>query len=372
MNDNMQIYSKVVLKFLNKATTYLKEILENEMGIRVNRTRFSYNSYTYPITIVLFEDERILGYFESSGFRIGINKSLMYSDKEENLKNILRHELAHYLCYIKYSYYDIKDHGDAFKRVCSSYNWGENVSRENSDISEEDIKFNESSKETVVMKKVRKLMELSESNNKNESELATAKANELLLKYNLSNADNNEDDQEVCLKRILHSKRRTSKHDAIFKILKTFMVEPLYSGGRDCFYIEIIGDRINVSLADYVATYLENELENQWEFAQLNNPCLKGINHKNNFMRGISKGYVEKIKETQRTTINDNSLIIISEKLRENVKMIYPKLSKVHSKITKNKDAEQIGVKMGKDLNIRKGIPKADTHKMNMPMLSLK
>ncbi len=371
MNDNIQICSKVVLKFLNKATFYLKEIMKNEMVLSVNRTRFSYDNYTYPISIVLFEDKRILGYFESSRFQIGLNKSLMYSDKEEDLKNILRHELAHYICHIKYRYYDIKDHGDEFKRVCNSYNWGDEVSKDNSDISEEDIKFNESSKETVIMKKVRKLMELSGSNNENESELATAKANELLLKYNLSNADNNEDDQEVCLKRILHSKRRTSKHDAIFKILKTFMVEPLYSGGVGCFYIEIIGDRINVSLADYVASYLENELEIQWELAQKNNPNLKGINTKNNFMLGISKGYVEKIKETQRSTIDDSSLIIISEKLTKNVKMIYPKLSKVNSNIKKNKDAEQIGVKMGKDLNIRKGLSKSDTDKINMPILSL-
>ena len=122
----MRVYSSTLNAFTHKLKAETKQILANEMGFSVKRSRFLFKGYLYPFSLVAFESPDKLGYFNTDNFQIGINKNLVYLAKPEVLKNILRHELAHmHVCLHKGP--DTQAHGVEFRETCKVFGWGEEV-----------------------------------------------------------------------------------------------------------------------------------------------------------------------------------------------------------------------------------------------------
>jgi len=163
---------------------------------------------------------------------------------------------------------------------------------------------------------------LASSDNAHESEMATLKANELLLEHNLELTkahDQSQTEQElVCVARVLEAARKNAKHVTIYEILKTFYVSPVFNHGRGVFYLEVVGDRTSVELADYVAHFLDHELEILWMQTQKENPKLKGKSAKNSFLRGVAKGYIEKIELQKIQKASKNELMVIEKMFSDN------------------------------------------------------
>ena len=128
----MLIYSEATFTFIAKCQNYLKEIINSETDLKLNRSRFTFNKHTYPLSIVTFTGLNKIGYFDGSNYQIGLNSNLMFSTKEPVLKDILRHEFAHYITMIKYG--DVLPHGDEFKNVCEDYGWSKSISKATMDI----------------------------------------------------------------------------------------------------------------------------------------------------------------------------------------------------------------------------------------------
>ena len=51
-------------------------------------------------------------------------------------------------------------------------------------------------------------------------------------------------------------------------ILETFFVNPVYRRAGDFIYLEILGNAVNIEIAEYVADVLHYELEKLWKQAQ--------------------------------------------------------------------------------------------------------
>ena len=126
------------------------------------------------------------------------------------------------------------------------------------------------------------------------------KSQQLLLKHNIeSKYIGSEDDEKIFLKRIMKQKRENAKMRAIAKILETFFVSTVYSRAGDFTYLEILGNAVNIEIAEYVANVLHCELDKLWNQAQqLAN--LKGTIAKNSFFLGLAKGYCNKIQGPQK------------------------------------------------------------------------
>ena len=63
----------------------------------------------------------------------------------------------------------------------------------------------------------------------------------------------------------------------------------------------------NIEIADYVAGFLIEELENRWDHAKKQHVGLKGMVAKNSFLLGIAKGYCNKINALKRDYHSDVS-----------------------------------------------------------------
>lgn len=354
----MFLHSKTISAFISRVRIEAREILIKEMNLKVERSRIYYNGLLYPLHIVVFEDTTRLGYFDSRTYELGLSKKLMYQAHDEVLKNIIRHELAHFMCYLIYGSRVL--HGEEFRDICKSFNWGPEVFSATAQLEKENEQvLGTDENPDKILLRLKKLLALASSDNIHEREVATLKANQILLEHNLSRSEVGVDTSHeiVYVKRVLEATRKNSKHVAIYDILKTFFVSPVFNHGRGIFYLEVIGDRTSVELAHYVANFLDIELDTIWKQAQKENPRLKGKASKNSFFTGLAKGYVEKIENQKKTLATGQELIAINISLQQKLRIVYPRIG--HSSLTAgkhNEEAHQEGKKKGRDLSIKPAI----------------
>lgn len=353
----MFLHSNTISAFLSRVRSDAREIVNLEMGLKMDRSRILYERILYPLNIVVFEDNTRLGYFDSRSYELGLSKKLMYQAKNEVLKNVLRHELAHFMCYLLYGPKIL--HGEEFHNVCRSFGWGPEVYGAYANVDAENNKIEDKNVETEkLLLRLKKLLALATSDNIHERELATLKANQLLLEHNLDLAKSSQDTEEVVyVKRVLEDTRKNAKHIAIYEILKTFFVSPVFNHGRGIFYLEVIGDKTNVELADYVANFLNIELEAIWNETKKENPKLKGMASKNSFLKGVAKGYVLKIEKQKSSIASGLELVAIEKNIQRHLNIVYPRIG--HSSQAAgihNADAHSAGIKKGSNLSIKPGI----------------
>ncbi|CBW27003.1 conserved hypothetical protein [Halobacteriovorax marinus SJ] len=361
----MQVYSNATKTFLSICRNQASKILKDEMGINYARSRVKWKNYSIPLNFVVFEHETTLGFFNHHLYQIGLNKRLLLLNDETILSNIIRHELAHFEAYLRYEN-AIKDHGAEYRELCKSHGWNEDVYSAKLKLEHTLPHFQQENKShSKLVNRVQKLLSLANSDNVNESQLATAKANELLLKYNLTQEDLSPEEEETYLLKVLEGTKVNAKAKAIYEILTTFNIQPVFSHAKGHYYLEVIGARVNVELAHYVCDFLIFELDRLWALSQRENPSLKGLAAKNSFFRGIAKGYKEKIKVIQRDSFTTKELVILKDDLDLRVKNVYSKLSySSSSRVKENSKALGLGREVGKNLKIKKSISNTQSIKL--------
>ena len=344
------IYSKKVFLFIAEIRQAIHSILSSEVRLKATKNRFydKQLKFSYPINVVIYNNKSMLGYFESHFFELGFHETLMYVSKNQ-LYDIIRHELAHYLLFIEHGS-NIQPHGVEFRTYCLSLGWSETVFQATCCIEKEERPLEVSS----ILRKVQKLMALSTSANPNEAELAMLKAQELLLKANIDASYlSSVDEEQVLLKRIMQQKKEDGKMRAIAKILETFFVSVVYRKASGLVCLEILGEPTNVEIAEYVAGFLSSELDSLWKQSQL-----KGMIAKNSFFHGIAKGYCTKIDALKRSYDSSVStaLMVIEKKLTQAKALVYPKLSQSKSARSHCFGAAALGEAAGKNLSINPGV----------------
>jgi len=358
----MIVYSKKIIQFVNEIKRTVKDILSKEIRLKVGRDRFldQQQKASYPIKVVIYNNKSMLGYFDSNFYELGFHECLMHSSRKQ-LHNVIRHELAHYITFINYGE-TIQPHAVEFRTFCQEMGWGEEVYRATSCL--EGGQNASDIEESSVLRKVQKLMALAASCNKHEAEQAMIKSQQLLLKHNIeSKYMGVEDDEKVFLKRIMKQKKENAKMRSIAKILETFFVSTVYSRAGDFTYLEILGNALNVEIAEYVADVLHCELDNLWDQAQ-QRTNLRGAIAKNSFFLGLAKGYCNKIQALKQEYNSDitNALMVIEKKLIDAKAMAYQRLSSTKSNANYCRESSALGERMGRQLNINPAINKSSNN----------
>lgn len=349
----MLVYSERIVRFVKQIQMAAKEILSREMGLKVFGERFYVGNASYPISICLYDNKKMLGYFDADFYEMGFHERLMRV-KYDQLYDLIRHELAHYLTFIHWG--QVQDHGGEFRSFCQKLGWGENVYKASFCLEEHESTECE---ENAILRKVQKLMALSTSTNSHEAELALIKSQQLLLKHNLEFVPG-VDEEKIYLKRILKQKKEDTKMRAIAKILETFFVSTVYRRTDDFIVLEILGSLVNVEIAEYVADILKLELEKLWEHAK-KNYALKGLVAKNSFFLGIARGYCQKIEALKRTYDQGmtTALMVIEKKLVAQQDLVYSRLSSRRSSHSHCQASSSLGEMLGRQLNINPALARA-------------
>ncbi len=340
----MIVYSKKIIQFVDEIKRAVKDVLSKEIRLKVAGDRFYDKRYSYPIKVVVYNNKSMLGYFDPHFYELGFHERLMHSSQ---LHNVIRHELAHYMTFIAHGATD-QPHSPEFRAFCIKMGWDEEVYRATICLENETAAVQES----AVLRKVQKLMALAASSNTNEAEQAMIKSQQLLLKHNMEYTGET-DEERVFLKRIMKQKRENAKMRSIATILETFFVSIVYCRAADFTYLEILGSSVNIEIAEYVAGFLEAELDTLWKQAQ-RQANLKGKIAKNSFFLGLAKGYCNKIQALKREYNSDvmHALMVIEKKLTLAKALVYPRLSSTRSGGNYCMESSAVGEQMGRQLTI--------------------
>lgn len=358
MCHSVRVFSASIEVFLKKMTLYAKDILRNDFYAYVDRTRFrTVDGTSWPLRFVAIDDRRRLGYFDSEDYTIGINKCLMYTAKERVLKDLLRHELAHYFTYIEFrgTLPDAGAHGAEFQHVCDMYRLPAGVRAATMDVRAENDAIEGELKSEEVIAKIKKLMSLAESDNENEAALATLRANELMVKHNLdviAALGDDSRDVEYCVKLILPYKRSSPRMAAIAQILQEFFVCPVHTSEG----LEVTGTRANVDNAEYIAAYLNRELDRLWKQARTNG---KRKLRQKAFMTALARSYRDKmqVSRSHLPVSDQRALMIIDSEIEWAVGGLYGgALSTTSSRYQICEESSARGAAAGASLNIRRGV----------------
>lgn len=364
------VYTKNSALFLTRIQEHARTILSTEAFLSVRKAAFCWRDLWYQFEIVVFEHPRTLGYFDPTLMEIGLNKRLMLLKEDAGLLDILRHEIAHMLTHVNYGHVPAP-HGQEYHRICMRCGWGPSVSSASVDLSEATGEGGKEKDTDRVLERVKKLLALATSENDHEAHLATFKANQLLLRHNLRTleAAGLGEDEEVCVKRVLEFPRANPKISAIRDILRTFLVAPVLNHGRGVRYLEVTGDRTNVEIAEYVASFLDSHLEHLWRHAKNTVPGLSGVRGRNSFMRGVAKGYLEKVKAGRKAFAPEETmaLVKIEGRLEEKLARVYPHLRHWSSRVQICTRSMGAGEQAGKELTIHRGIKDTGDDRFLLP-----
>jgi len=357
----MIIYSDVALTFLKEVRAFSLKILKYEMNLPFERKRLLHNGFYYPLDFVIFEHPTILGQYIPSKYQIQINKHLIYQTNKTNLQNIIRHEICHYIAHVTFGA-NIQAHGKEFNEVCQRFGYGKEVSSSTIELSRDDL----TCEENKVFEKITKLFKLATSDNQHEAQLATTKANQLLRKHHLRNIPTLHPEDETVLEVALSGKKVGPKHEAIYRILKEFLVSPVFNYQRGSFSLEVIGERTNVLTAVYVAEFLTQKLERLYDQQKMVSPSLRGIRAKKSFMAGLADGYLSKIKTSYNDQFTKADLVKCESQVQKHLQRVYPRLRGRLSTIDGHDiSANALGKEAGKKLNINPAI----SNKSRPPLL---
>lgn len=353
----MIVYSKKIVQFIDEIKYIIKNILKYEVRLKVTGDRFldRQQESSYPIKVVIYNNKTLWGYFEPQFYELGFHESLMHMERNQ-LLDIVRHELAHYITFINYGA-AVLPHGAEFRAFCDRMGWGEEVYKATACLEGE---ANGALKEeSSVLRKVQKLMALASSSNKNEAEQAMIKSQQLLLKHHVeAKYLGGEEEEKIFLKRVMKQKKENAKMRSIAAVLQTFFVSTVFRRTHDFTYLEILGNAENIEIAEHVAAVLEKEWEKLWSEAQ-KYAQLKGMVAKNSFFLGLARGYCDKIEALKKeyNSETSNALMVIEKKLVEGRAMAYSRLSSSKSSGQYCERSSALGEHMGRQLNINPAIP---------------
>ncbi len=349
----MLIYSKTTETFLRRIRTLAKSIMAIEMGLKFSGKRVLINGVYYPLNFVVCESKTILGLYDPKLFQVALNKQLMFEVSEDILKNVLRHEIAHFMVAVNHKYTK-QDHGVEFRSIFEKYSWNSTFSKSQIDLSKS---VQRDEKEKKLLDKVDKLLNLATSSNEHEAQLATQRANDLMLKHNL-NSSHKSDDEVSHVLRVMEYSRRSAKHDGIYEILKEFHVHPIFNQGHGGGYLEVIGSKTNILLAEYISHFIERAIEEIWKEVKLENPKIKGTVAKNSFTRSFCSEVAKGIKNSnsEENQSSNREIVTIMNELQTKVERVYPRLRVSYSKAKKDKNAASIGSSKGKKFKINPAI----------------
>lgn len=358
----MQVYSFELNLFLKRLRNY-----KDEYSKKIN--------YHLPVEIVLFEGGKQHGYFVTRFGRhiIGINKAFAELDFKLAM-DVFKHEVAHYICRKRYDD-DCQSHGPKFRGICKEI--GANP-RAKENIEDMKIRIGADDHDKVV-EKVKKLMRLGSSSNEHEAELATLKANELLMKHNISHVAESD---KVYFDQILKIGQKNAKSRAIVSIVETFGVMVVHnpvgkinSAGRYVrrnYILEVSGSKASVEIAGYVAEFLDREIEQLYNKAKKEHN-FSGLRAKNAFINGIRMGYLSKFRQ-QKVEIeksNDTkALTVASDKIKKLAEeLIYEnslKNMRSNSGEAGHGFAEDAGYDEGQKLSINQGVENKSTKTLKL------
>lgn len=226
-----------------------------------------------------------------------------------------------------------------------------------------------------VLDKIKKLLALATSPNEHEARLAAARANELLIRYNLSHQDVERHDSDYQSYEIPTSRRvyRCIEEKWVGPILESHFFVVIYSerhwglhnngtickdGGSAYTSMNLVGTRVNVEIAIYVRDFLITKFRDLWRQFQEDHDgeVCSEEKYRQEYYRGLSDGLDKKLSATRVRVQEETGLVLVRDSVLHRV-VKQMKLVKVRGLTgSRDDDVYDVGVDHGEQIEINKGV----------------
>ena len=337
----------------------------------------------WPILELVAYQKSFWGKWDPNYKKLTLHQDLFLHHPWEIIREILKHEMAHMLVSAKHG--DIAhSHGKEFLyycRVLGMEEWSKSATIDlNSNLKATKAQLHKSANSSAL-RKVQKLLALSNSANENEAKIALQKATEIMEKNALASWQIHQE-KHICKSVIQLGKKRVDAYlHEILHILKThFQVEVILVDSFDpigCNPIktaELIGSVENLRFAEFVFQFLKDTVVRLWN-RHKKMTGVKGLRFKNSYYHGVlerisanlsaMKDIHSKPKDSQQENkqhlgnsqkSSTTLLALHREELQLAFDYFFPKISNSYRKRTYDKDSYEAGQKDGNEVNIKRPI----------------
>lgn len=310
-----------------------------------------------PPTFEIEEVEGRLGCWRRDTRTIAISRRHLEDASWSAVLETVKHEMAHQYVDEVLHLTEVLPHGEAFKRACKLLG----IDGTGKPSSAQDL-ASESSDDTEAgarLRRIRRLLALAESSNVHEAEAALAKANELLLKYNIDMAAA-ETERRYCYAQLGRPTGRRSRHVMILAgiITEHFFVEAIWVDtfdprtGRSGNVLEVCGTPENVELADYAWHELQRSAHELWR----RHKRAHGIDSDRDrrpYLEGVLVGFSERLRSQKEQREQRRELIWLGDpKLEQFFRARYPRIRRDSYFISSGTEAFSAGKEAGAGLEL--------------------
>lgn len=234
-----------------------------------------------------------LGQWDRRAREIRISREFVARAPWGSVVEVLKHEVAHQYCHEVLGAVDEAAHGPAFQQTCARLGF---------DGAAAGVPGDPDPARSRIMEKVKKLLALAGSENRNEAELAMATAQRLMLEHNIATVP-----LGYVFQHLGAPSGRTPAHakDLSSLLQQHFFVEVLWVRTFDVArgawgqVLEVCGTPENVAMAAYVHAWLLRTAEALWK-AHRRAEGLTSDRDRRAFLAGVVRGFSEKLAEGSR------------------------------------------------------------------------
>lgn len=270
------------------------------------------------------------------------------------IDEVLKHEMAHQYVDEVLGRTDETAHGPAFQRVCADRGIDARASGAPA--------FAVTSEEKLVLERIARLLALAESPNEHEAQSAMNAARKLMLKHNLD-AGRAQAERGFISRQLGEAASRideaaswvgTILADHFFVEVITVRVWRVWEA-RQGSVMEVTGTPENVSMAEYVHSFLHHTADALWTLHKRRHG-ITGDRDRRQFRAGVMLGFWEKLNAERRSNEAAGLIWVGDPALAAHFRRRYPRIRSVSRGGGARGDAYDHGVSHGRELVLRKGV----------------
>lgn len=269
-----------------------------------------------PPAFDLAPGEARLGFWTAATRTISIAEKHVLEAPWEVVLETLRHEMAHQYVDEVLRLDGALPHGEAFRRAARL------LAVDEARRDGQPVPAGPSSTDPDMLarlRKIRRLLALADSPNVHEAEAALAKANELLLKYNIDLAAA-EVERSYTYRHLGKPTGRRPRYTLIMAglLAEHFFVETIWIQTYDVrttrtgYVLEICGTPENVDLADFAFHELQRSAHELWR-KHKRAEKIQSDRHRRSYIEGVLTGFGNKLREQRELSERKHELVWVGD-----------------------------------------------------------
>ena len=311
-----------------------------------------------PPTFALTEAGSVLGRWVSSTRTMEFSRKLLADEPWGAVVEVLKHEMAHQYVDEVLGVRDETAHGPVFQKVCAD---------RGIDAAARGAPRVEGAADDGTLSKIAKLLALAESPNEHEAQAAMNQARRLMLKHNIDDVSRRAARGYTWR----HLGRPTGRVDEAARLIalilsEHFFVETIWNSvwrvreGKAGSVLEVCGSYDNVSMAEYVYSFLDHTAEALWALHK-RAKGLRGDKDRRAYRAGVMAGFRDKLESEKKASREAGLVWVGDPALDRYFRGRWPRVRTVYSRGSGATDAHAEGRAAGRNLVLHKGVGGAAT-----------